>query len=400
MRAINKGVFALLSVCIILVTSGIAYEDWDYSIFSPITYVTFLLIGISFLFSIKQVGISTYKFSNVIVPLASLPLLSIISLCLFGNEALTHSVRYFLEPMVLYVYFLLLRRNTNSNTIISLFLFWGTIIGCIFIVQQIFPENALFGVFNEKQMLESGIKENVTMRNDLYRYRLDSFFYVSYFCCFYSWNKLRNKLSVSNLFIFAFFLLSIYLYLTRQILIIVLLVIIVSVVINKFKLKVLLPILLIGYILYLYADILFASLLESTQNDISSDYIRYFSYSFFWNKCIDNPIVFLIGNGHMPNLELNWGNNYVFFASDIGIVGALYYYGVLWIIAYLFMFYKIAIYYKHVPHYLLMFFFAMFVNSILIVPSERPSHMLFLSLSLFLIENQIKLKNETQIQSF
>ena len=397
MNNMNKGVFALLSFCVILVTSGIAYVDWNYSIFSPITYISYLLIGLSFFFSIKRVGLRTYKFSNVIVLLATLPLLSIISISLFGNEAITHSVRYFLEPMVLYVYFLLLSRKTNSDTIISLFLFWGTVIGCIFIVQQIFPENALFGVFNEKQMLESGITENVTIRNDLYRYRLDSFFYVSYFCIFYSWDKLQNKLSVSNLFVFVFFLITIYLYLTRQILIIVLFVIIASLVVNKLKLKIILPIILIGYLLYLYSDILFASLLESTQDDISSDYIRYFSYSFFWNKCIDNPLVFLIGNGHMPNIELNWGNNYGFYASDIGIVGALYYYGVLWIIAYLFMFCKIAIYYKQVPHYLLLFFFALLVNSILIVPSERPSHMLFLSLSIFLIENQIYLKDEIQI---
>ena len=150
----------------------------------------------------------------------------------------------------------------------------------------------------------------------------------------------------------------------------------------------------------MYSDILFDSLLESAQDDISSDYIRFLSYSFFWDKSTDNPIVFLIGNGHMPDLELNWGNNYGFFASDIGIVGALYYYGVLWIIAYSFMFWKIALYYKQIPQYLLMFFFALFINSILIVPSERPSHMLFLSLSLFLLENQIFLKNENQIKSF
>ena len=128
MKAINKGVFALLSFCVILVTSGIAYVDWNYSIFSPITYISYLLIGLSFFFSIKRVGLRTYKFSNVIVLLATLPLLSIISISLFGNEAITHSVRYFLDPMVLYVYFLLLSRKTNSDTIISLFLFWGTVI--------------------------------------------------------------------------------------------------------------------------------------------------------------------------------------------------------------------------------------------------------------------------------
>ncbi|WP_300770754.1 hypothetical protein [uncultured Bacteroides sp.] len=400
MSSINKRVFALLSVCVILITSGVSYVNWNYSIFSPITYISYLLIGLSFIFTIKKYEIRKYKFGNVVVMLATLPLLSLIPLCIFGSEALTHSVRYFLEPMVLLVYFLLLKKHINSDTIISLFLFWGTIIGCVFILQQIFPENAVFGVFNEKQMIESGLTDNVSQRNDLFRYRLDAFFYVSYFCCFYSWDKLQNKLTISNLVIFVFFLMSIYMYLARQILFIVLLVIITSIFVKKFKLKILLPILLFGYIVYMYSDILFDSLLESAQDDISSDYIRFLSYSFFWDKSTDNPIVFLIGNGHMPDLELNWGNNYGFFASDIGIVGALYYYGVLWIIAYSFMFWKIALYYKQIPQYLLMFFFALFINSILIVPSERPSHMLFLSLSLFLLENQIFLKNENQIQSF
>lgn len=57
------------------------------------------------------------------------------------------------------------------------------------------------------------------------------------------------------------------------------------------------------------------------------------------------------------------------YPSDIGIVGQWFYYGVIWVLTYVVLLYKLLVKYNRVlPLYIKLFVFGAFVNCIMIMP--------------------------------
>lgn len=96
----------------------------------------------------------------------------------------------------------------NSLTTVAITIFF------IQVVQQFLPNMAVFGVYEE----ELGKSEVAEIRNGLYRYRL-SCQCVTFFCLYYYWQQTLEKYTLKSAILSVILMASIYLTLTRQLIV-------------------------------------------------------------------------------------------------------------------------------------------------------------------------------------
>ena len=105
----------------------------------------------------------------------------------------------------------------------------------------------------------------------------------------------------------------------------------------KHKLPILLAISAFVLVIYIYADVWFGALVN-----IQSDYNegRAGSVTFFWSQVTDNWLSFLFGNG-LGHKSSTYGNTIYYtengrkaIFSDIGILGTMYLWGILYVATY------------------------------------------------------------------
>lgn len=203
--------------------------------------------------------------------------------------------------------------------------------------------------------------------------------YNSYFTApilFATWLWLRNKFNTKIFLTVSLLLVSVYLTLTRQVLVSCILVIFLSFFMGQKKIN--FKILFLGLILicglYLFYDVLFASMEEQTKED-SQDNIRLLSAAYFWDESIKNPLTFLFGYGvlsgnssivsSLSTFQLQNG----FYRSDVGFIGQIYERGALYVIACYYLMYKVLFKLKnYIPLYVRMFVIFTGVMSIMIFP--------------------------------
>ena len=89
--------------------------------------------------------------------------------------------------------------------------------------------------------------------------------------------------------------------------------------------------------------ILGADMIEETNKNMGEDYVRWLSYDYYWSESISSPIYFLFGHGplvgtaaglRLQDIEMNSG----LWRADIGIVGNIYNYGILYAAAIVYFF--------------------------------------------------------------
>jgi len=255
---------------------------------------------------------------------------------------------------------------TNIFTVIALCAFG------IQIYQILFPQSAVFGIYDE------GIRQPrhavAEIRNGIYRFRLETYFFTL-FCLYYYWNRLLAKLTLRNIVLFSVFLASTYLYLTRQIMIAAVITLICSYFFIKSTKARIVSVMLIGILslaLLQYSDELFKDLFNRSHTEIGSINIRLVSIGFYWGKICENPVAFLFGSGH-PAMLGKWAERGLY-PSDIGLIGEMFHYGILWIMLYLYTVYLILMKYgRRLPLYIKLFVFGTFTNSIMIFPYRNDA---------------------------
>lgn len=283
---------------------------------------------------------------------------------------------------VFLIYYYLYIKKISEKDIITLFTLAGLCIFVIQIFQLAFPNNALFGIFDP----DESRSDVASMRNGIYRFMIGGVFFTL-FCLYYYWSKLCEDFKMIRLLMCAVFLISMYLFLTRQIMFATIITLVLSsffVKNKKIRQYVMLSSILLCIILVIYSETLFGNLLRQTSEEASEDNIRLLSFSFYWNKIISNPVSFLFGNGH-PSALMHWQYDLKLFLSDIGLIGEMYYYGIFWIMMYFLTIYMIMVKYrKSIPLYLKLFIFGTFINSILVFP-YRSAYEYFIWISIIYI---------------
>lgn len=334
--------------------------------------------------------------SKLIPWLMGLPMLCLIQRVLVQGVPLYEEKALIFSVLAFSIFYYYQIKQISEQSIIKLITLIGLCIFVIQVYQQIFPEKAMFGVnaTSDNSYAYYGIAE---IRNGLYRFRIGGSFFVL-FCLYYYWTRFCERTSLKNFLFFIIFFTSMYLFLTRQIMFASIVTLACSFLfIKNVRLKIWISILfcIVGGLLIVYSDLLFGELFNQTKNDVNEDNIRVLAFTFLGDRIIDTFITFLFGNGYPSELLTKWADVLHIFPSDVGIIGAMYHHGFLWIVYYFYILYLLLIRYRHkLPLYIKLFVFGTSINSILVFPYRSTNEYFLWATILYLCSLYIHGKSQ------
>lgn len=324
-----------------------------------------------------------------------IPFLSLINAVLFNTDSFWQNRSYILSMSLFLLFFVYANKRVSERVIIKILTIFGIIVFIIQIIQIIFPEHALFGLDFEYQYKTGDIAET---RNGLYRFRFDFDFYIAFVCLFFYWGKFISTNSLRSLLIFIIFYTSIYLFLARQIFFCATIPVVFSLFYCGNKKKKLLSFVVIFFFIVLisaYHNQLFSDYVSKAEDGSDVD-TRLYEYIFFIEKIVQNPMILFFGNGHLKE-EITWYDLGVF-STDVGIVGSVFHYGLVWaLLFYLFCYKAIVTWRKKLPLYIKMFFMAIILDSVLITPVTSAIHLFVFTIIIYLSYNYLNETSHTKI---
>lgn len=356
----------LLAVYIILATKGFNYTGWSLS--SAGYILAFLSIVFAIISALNITNLSAWQMplSHIILLLMLIPLLSVF---LGQNDSMYDEFfNQYLPLLVFFIYYVFAIQGITEADLIKVFTILGLIVFIIQGVQILYPQQAIFGIYDED--VASYRNEIAEIRNGLYRYNLPTYF-ITLFCLYYYWGQLVQRFSLKKFLLFSIFLVSMYFYLTRQILFATIVTLGLSFVfINNKKTKwvTLLVSIILFIALFSFSDLIFGEIFNMTIDELDSSNIRVLAMDFYYNKIIESPIGFFAGHGHPDELTY-WREILSYYPSDIGFVGETFYYGIFWFVLYVYTLFVLLV--KHntsIPLYIQLFVFGTMLNSIMIFP--------------------------------
>ena len=348
-----------------------------YYVFISFFFLVFFFVNILYVSRINR----HFKYSVIFLGLW--PMLSVFLSRFWGGVPLEEINRTLKFIPLVFLFFVFAKYKINEKTIVTSMVTFGVATASIQIIEQIFPEMAIFGSFDLEDDNYGFAIGN--MRNNLYRFRVGSSA-VQLFCLFFFWQKVRERFTPLSFAMLLLFSISVYLYLTRQIILAALATIAISFLIKKkIHFSVILLFLLGIAGLYIYWDALFGDFIRDY--DESGHYttdIRIECAQFVIKKIFDNPIAMIVGHGHLPVEWKNW-YNMGYFLSDIGFIGESFYYGIPWAIAYFYMVIRILVVYKkRIPLYIKLYVLCVTISSMMIFPYHAEMGLIVWSCVLYI----------------
>ena len=373
--------FLILAV-LILYTSGLSYVNWNPTTSGWTKQIVSLILLAFFLLHFPKS--KSYHFRGEVMLLMLIPYLSSFNTNALYGQSFYDSIRVLSSNFVWIFYFILHRYKLKESTILKAFLIFSLAIVAIQIIQQFTYPNAFFGVASEDSLIETGRTEVAEQRNGLWRFRMGNNAYFTCICLFAMLMWARKKMSNTLIFLIALMFVSVYLTLTRQVIGACLLAVFFSFFLGK-KNGGMGKVLIFGAVLigllYSYSDVLFGSLAEQTGEDLNDSNIRILSATYFWTESVSSPLVFLLGhglpagNGSFAQLTEQLQKIMGFFTVDVGFVGMIYNYGIIYVFLCYRILWKLFFSYKEgVPTYIRLFVIFAGVMSIMIFPMTRDTY--------------------------
>lgn len=376
---------------LVLTTSCFSYIYWDPTLGGQILRC-FDFIFIYIFFQNKKKNIHA-NFKREVDWIFKLAFLSVIgNTFLYHQSPISKHCRYMFScfyVILLLIAFLWYQRKNNYYNINNTS--FNDIVYSTSINQFTFPI-APFGVDIQAEAADNVIE----IRNGLFRFRIETVCFAMLIVFFY-WEQLLKKIRLRAIILFVFSLASIYLFLTRQIIIAVLFSIFLSVFLvknRKLKIWTLCLLAVLCVIFYNWGNLFFEELIESSRNETNNDNIRIHSAFFFLEKILANPISFFLGNG-TPKEAVNWGLKEGFWISDVGFIGECFIYGFFYIAVYPIILWKVYKYRNCVPLYIKMYIISTFLISVMIFPYRTRVEFMIWSMVLYICDlhiNNSKLK--------
>ena len=302
-----------------------------------------------------------------------------------------------LFSMAILSYFILYRYKVPEKSLLLCLTYVGLFLFLIQVFQQLNPSSAVFGIYDPNEVSFS--RNVAATRNNLYRFLLPTI-QLSLVCMFYWWSRFLEKRSSGAIVLFICFAISIYLYLTRQVIfssVIVLAITPFLMTSRKTNKNVKMMTLLFIIIMFAFAPAIFGELFEMTKEGGESTENRLTSYLFFGSMIIESPFTFLFGNGTPPETivwheaELN--------ASDIGIVGEVFHKGIFSFVIYLALLYKLLIKNKtQTPAFVKLYVLSTFINIIMAFPYIQGYEYFLWAILLYISEDRKSYSNNKFIQ--
>lgn len=338
-------------------------------------------------------------FKKYVILFMFLPFLSIIP-CYFIHDQPIYLSLYVLRINFCWLfYFVLHHFKISEKDTLKIVFFIALVWVLLEAIQQVtYP---VYYFYTRGDDIASG--EEIEIRANIYRFMINGVQFAVLILLFYVQRFYESK-SVKNVFWILFFLFGIYLMMTRQILFAALLCLVIAPLIKEKSLKkiVYLLISLVAVaIIYYFRDILFGSLIENTAQHLE-DNVRYQAYAFFLSYWEDWSCL-LLGNG--PDYPLSSYGEYInslkenfgIFRSDIGIVGELSKYGIIYVVCFLFFCYHFLFKLrKGTSLYQKLYFIYVLIIIAMVFPFRNGSEFIFFSMFLYLCDLSINKKKELE----
>lgn len=370
----DKYAIIALLVVAILKTNIFSYINWNPTYGGWINNLLSLVLLFYWIFYIRSS--SQMNFKREVYLMMFLPFLSVFNSWSIYGQSPTSGAWVLIGHFIWIIYFILHKYKISEFALLKVFFIISLVIVIIQIVQQITYPKALFGIMTIEEMIEKGAKEAAEMRNGLWRFRMHYNAYFTAPILFASWIWLQKKININLLLYIILLLISVYLTLTRQVMLACIITLVYSFFITKKgKSKAFILILIFIACLYSFYDILFSSLTKQTTEDSNEDNIRLLAATYFWEESLKTPFTFLFGigkgtgNNSLAQIQEIQTSVYQFFISDVGFIGEIYERGLVYVLTSYYLLYKIFIRLKNlIPTYIRMFTLFTGLMSIMIFP--------------------------------
>lgn len=396
-QKINKTVFWILFAFLIVTTSFFNYKGWNIKTYIYLPFYAYFLWACFYHRNRLHQKRNEMHFKGLIKFLMVLPLFCFISYFANGDLAWqSHPTTIIMMcgSITFVLYYVLHALNVSEKTIITLFIVLALCVFVVQVLQQFYPSSALFGIpspdSDEAQTMTT--TDYIEERNGLYRYRTGTTIITIIALC-YTWQKVLKKVSIKNFIFFGAMAASMYLLLTRQYMIATIGMCVFSVFLTgktkvTSKIKYLIPIALLLFVLYMFQDALFGDLLEQTQNQTenSDTDIRTYAFAYYWSEIVAHPLTMIFGAGAESGAAA-YGSQFHMFWIDIGLVGQWFVWGVGAILSYIYILVQIFFRKKlEVPGYVRFFAFLTLITSMLIYPYRNPLEFMVWACAFYLID--------------
>lgn len=342
----KQRVYAIIIVAfVLLLSNGLNYYNLNLTYAGWITKVIYLYF--IWFFIRHSTRNPNCHFRTEILLLTFLQFPSMINSWLYFGQSFIQSLIADLAALSYITYFMLHRYQVEERTILKAILFMALLIVGIQVFQQFSYPNCWFGIHDEEK--QAITKELAEQRNGLWRFRMHINGFYTCPILFAAWIWLQRKFDSRTMIVCCLLLVSIYLTLTRQVMVACIFAVFMSSFIGEQKNKK--AALLLGLLfivgLYEYYDVLFSSLSEQTKDESTEDNIRLFSATYFWEESLKSPLTFLFGYGahHLDSgfgdLMSHLNKDYGFYISDVGFIGQIYQKGLFYVLTTYWLFYKI-----------------------------------------------------------
>ena len=368
LRKKDKISFIIILILIVIINKGFKFIYWPIELGNiTIGLVSCVLAIIWFLCRINKKGAN---FSSIVLFFTFFPFFSIINSVSIGESFSSCLARSFTYSFLWVTYFLLHYFEIRERTILNVFGFIGLFIFVVQIVQQFTYPNVFFGVLPDETSIGGLIY--VEIRNGILRFRNEADYGVIY--AFALLLFLKGKYTTKNFVFFLILAVSVYLTLTRQIILSFMLVVLFSQLkyIQKKLIKTLFILFLSVVVLWYYYDSLFGAFLERTEyevNEVNDKYVRILAASYLWNDYWKSFSTFLFGYGFPSLYETKLGKNFAYYVVDVGFIGAMWKYGIMYVSLCFYVLYSLCIKLKNkVPKYVKFYVFYVIIVIVMIFP--------------------------------
>lgn len=334
----------------------------------------------------------TSNFKKEVLAMAFVPFLSVFS-CYFyhGQDMATTAIAT--RANLIWLFYIVLHKDgylsdsVKQNLIMAAFIASG-----LYIIQQaLYPS---FYYFDENAEIT-----DIEVRNGLYRFRLFRNAYFIYWGLYYYIDIFLKDKGKLNFLWVVVMLVGIYLTLTRQIWFSILLPIFLIPFVkdNEISLKktfaIVVSVVAAYFLISNLSAIIGSEMIESTKNQLDNeDDIRLVGMTYFgleywvdWLNVVFGNGVPSFGNSEYGNFMQSLRDNNHLFVSDIGIVGSFSTYGLVYILAYIFLYVKIFKNFRYLSLYNKLLVIASIIN----LPLATWNYPVFMSMMLFLMDYDI-----------
>ena len=391
--------FLLFLIFILLITKGLHFSGWS-------MFPRFTTIRYSVLFVTPILAIAIYNKVVRFCPMYNRKFVVYV----FFASIFTYFLRnifydtgygYGLENNLFVAftfcsYFILHYMKVSEKLLLTSLTIVGLIVLVIQVFQQIHPELAVFSMYTEEMRQELGLSQDYItgMRNGLYRFMPIAQHFPLFLLCYYFSKVLRNY-DFKYLILTVAFAASTYLMLTRMFMVcagiccMFIYVFQKNKSMSKFRTAI---IVIVGIVLLVsYSDVLFSQLFSSQDSDVDqSTGARLDCVPFILYQAIQDPFLFIFGHGY-PAMLWKWGVNLGYWYNDIGILGQIYPYGIIWFIVYFRLIYKILVKKREsIPIYIRAYVFGLLCICMMMSSYANSLDMTFLwCIILYIIDNYI-----------